>query len=150
MNNINTEDLFVDGLPAPKPRTKKIHNRSIYLTTPCIGSAKQNPGVPVRLAQGKLVDKAYAPTLKAQAIELGSNLKIDWVYQEDREIESATTGKITNAQMGWVFLTYTGDPISGEDEAPAEVVSIEQAVAKAEKKARKKAKRQAAAEQAAA
>ena len=143
METIQNDDLFFDGLDSLKPRPKKIHNRSIYLTAAAIEAAKQHPGVPVRLAGGKFVDKAYKATLKAQATELDGPFKIDWKWRKDEETTSAKTGKVTTVQLGWAFLIYTGDEVPAEHKAPAVVVSIESAESKAEKKARKKAKKSA-------
>lgn len=113
---MNTELQIFDALPAPAPR--KIREGRKYLTTAAVATAKENPGKPVLLRGGHLVDEVYELMIRLQAQKLGDDFRTDWVFQEDKTNEETPSGKPSYARKGWIFLTYTADSSEAEPAKP--------------------------------
>lgn len=119
-----------DTLPTPGFELKS--QGKTYLSDQAVTKAIANPGKFVLLGDGRLVDKAYFPSLELQALRTDAQLSLKFVLEERTKNQSTASGIPSYSYKGRVFACYAAS--KEEDEAAA-----------ARKKARKveKAKRKA-------
>jgi len=94
---------LLDTMPADEISTGKKSNE--YLTNEAIEAALQNPGSFVKLAEGKLVDKAYVGALQLQAMKIDHRLKVEFQLV-DKGSNQTATGKTSYYYKGRVFLKF--------------------------------------------
>ena len=98
----NAPIVCKDGFPQPGKRRRLRSNRR-WITHESVAAARANPGFPVLLNGGQLVDKAYERVLRDQAHQ-NPGIKFKWIFKEDRIETDTPSGKPSFSQMGEAYI----------------------------------------------